>query len=222
MPSIDVTMGDGATVDATMAGEAIAVEVNGAGYTDRQAVDALDGETVTPGQVGTADDRTTAYHDSTHSQELSVGATGPVTGIVGDSGEYEVFESHFRKKNTSTTSQEWSYYIYELNTPRIVGEKNKKTGINGYYAAFAANMGREDGDDTATTSMRFSGAPSSETTITGTTTANNDVVSPLVPISDVGISLDSPVESFPLVEAKTDTGTAALRSVTFYLVGEIA
>lgn len=60
------------SIDVTMAGESIAVEVNGAGYTDRQARAALDDETVTPGQVGTDSDRTDVYGDVVDTREVSV------------------------------------------------------------------------------------------------------------------------------------------------------
>ena len=78
-------------------------------------VDAIRNQAIEPSEVE-SDSSSTGESDV---EELSVGGTGPVTGVVGDTGDREVLGSFHATVSTKTTSTSYELLMDAGNTPRI-------------------------------------------------------------------------------------------------------
>lgn len=110
MVHLDVTMDDGG----------VDVDVHGVGYTDQQVINALDGETVTPGQVGTESDPVDESHvQSQHSRELSV--SGWSAGKALNQDNFSNFTEHIGYQVSVSGSSDHEMFSVSEPVDVIVG-----------------------------------------------------------------------------------------------------
>lgn len=199
-------------LDVTMDGSGIDVNVQGVGYTSRQVVNAIDGSTITPGQVGTEADPVKQQHaESISSGEVSVSDSQPVTaGPVGNEGEWMPLGTfdYARDNEYTTTSTTYQKATTYYDRGGFDPSAYSLTNITRYGLSLTGVLSQRD-NSTDAVYARLKNWPAVEMTDT-----SGEQTTGIEPISTSGVV-------YPHVEIKADGGTGWVFGLTLVLWGQI-
>jgi hypothetical protein len=149
-------------------------------------------------------------------ERLSVGGTGPITGVVGDTGDKELLGSFHATVGSRTTSTSYTLLMNATNTPRIPYEYiTDVTGYSSFYISFTCDHGDGNGT-TDPVYVRLRDWPSTKIKSTSAS-ANAGGHSPRAQI-DLANS-----KARPYIEGKAEGGAElAFDSPTLFVWGEVA